>query len=85
MFEKLKTLEQKYIEISEKLSQPDIVSDNKLYTQLMKDFKNMTPIIEKYREYKKALESFEEAQELLSESGLEKDFREMAQSQYEEA
>ncbi|MDE6500540.1 MAG: peptide chain release factor 1 [Ruminococcus sp.] len=85
MFEKLKTLEQKYIEISEKLSQPDIVSDNKLYTQLMKDFKNMTPIIEKYREYKKALESFEEAQELLSESGLEKEFREMAQSQYEEA
>lgn len=85
MFEKLKALEQKYIEISEKLSQPDIVSDNKLYTQLMKDFKNMTPVIEKYREYKKALESFEEARELLGESGIEKDFREMAQSQYDEA
>ena len=85
MFEKLKTLEQKYIEINKKLSQPDIVSDNRLYTQLMKDFKAMTPIIEKYREYKKALESFTEAQELLGESGLEKDFREMAQAQYDEA
>lgn len=85
MFEKLKTLEQKYIEINGKLSQPDIVSDNKLYTQLMKDFKAMTPVIEKYREYKKALESFTEAQELLGESGLEKDFREMAQAQYDEA
>lgn len=85
MFEKLKTLEQKYIEINEKLSQPDIVSDNRLYTQLMKDFKAMTPVIEKYREYKKALESFTEAQELLGESGLEKDFREMAQAQYDEA
>jgi len=85
MFEKLKTLEQKYIETAEKLSQPDIVSDNKLYTQLMKDFKNMTPVIEKYREYKKSLDSLNEAQELLNESGLEKDFREMAQSQYDEA
>lgn len=85
MFEKLETMEQKYNDISDRLLQPDIVSDNKLYTQLMKDFKNMTPVIEKYREYKKALESFNEAQELLDESGLEKDFREMAQSQYDEA
>lgn len=85
MFEKLEIMEQKYNDISDRLLQPDIVSDNKLYTQLMKDFKNMTPVIEKYREYKKALESFNEAQELLDESGLEKDFREMAQSQYDEA
>lgn len=85
MFEKLKSLEDRYNEISEKLSQPDIVSDNGLYTQLMKDFKNMTPVMEKYREYKKTLESFDEAQELLNENGLEKDFREMAQSQYDEA
>lgn len=85
MFEKLKTLEQKYIETNEKLSQPDIVRDNKLYAQLMKDFKTMTPVIEKYREYKNASESFTEAQELLGESGLEKDFREMAQAQYDEA
>lgn len=84
MFNKLKTLEDKYIEISNKLSQPDIVSDNKLYTQLMKSFKSMTPVIEKYREYKKVLESFNEACELLDENGLEKDFREMAQLQYDE-
>ena len=60
MFEKLALMEQKYDEISEKLSDPDIVNDNKLYTQLMKEFKNLTPIIEKYREYKKAQSSFEE-------------------------
>ena len=85
MFEKLETMEQKYIEISERLSQPDIVNDNHLYTQLMKDFKNMTPVIEKYREYKKFRNAFHEAQELLGESGIEKDFREMAQLQYDES
>ena len=85
MFDKLETMEQKYIEISERLSQPDIVSDNKLYTQLMKDFKNMTPVVEKYRDYKKYRDSFDEAKELLDESGIEKDFREMAQLQYDES
>ncbi|MBQ6213784.1 MAG: PCRF domain-containing protein, partial [Ruminococcus sp.] len=85
MFEKLALMEQKYEEISAKLSEPDIVSDNKLYTQLMKEFKNMTPIIDKYREYKKAQEAFDEAKELLEGGGLDKDFKEMAQAEYDES
>ena len=85
MFEKLALMEQKYEEISAKLSEPDIVSDNKLYTQLMKEFKNMTPIIDKYREYKKAQEAFGEAKELLEGGGLDKDFKEMAQAEYDES
>ena len=84
MFEKLAVMEQRYEEISERLSDPDIVSDNKLYTQLMKEYKNMTPIIEKYREYKKEKASFEEAKELLDGGGLDKDFREIAQTEYED-
>lgn len=83
MFEKLAVMEEKYEEISRKLSDPDIVSDNKLYTQLMRDFKNMTPVIEKFREYKRAENSFNEAKELLDGGGLDKDFREMAQEEYD--
>lgn len=85
MFEKLAVMEEKYEEISRKLMNPDIISDNKLYSQLMKEYKNMTPVIEKYREYNKAREAFEEAKELLEGGGLEKDFREMVQSEFEEA
>ncbi|WP_294413935.1 peptide chain release factor 1 [uncultured Ruminococcus sp.] len=85
MFEKLALMEQKYEEISAKLSEPEIISDNKLYTQLMKEFKNMTPIIEKYREYKKAQAAFDEAKELLDTGGLDKDFKEMAQAEYDES
>lgn len=85
MFEKLAVMEEKYEEISRKLMNPDVISDNKLYSQLMKEYKNMTPVIEKYREYNKALEAFEEAKELLDGGGLEKDFREMVQSEFEEA
>lgn len=85
MFEKLAIMEQKYEEISARLSEPETVSDNKLYTKLMRDYKNMTPIIEKYRQYKTAENSYNEAKELLDEGGLDKDFREMAQSELEEA
>ncbi|MBO4877071.1 MAG: peptide chain release factor 1 [Ruminococcus sp.] len=84
MFEKLALMEQKYEEISERLSDPGVISDNKLYTQLMKDFKNMTPIIEKYREYKKAQAGYAEAKELLEGGGLDRDFRDMAQAELEE-
>lgn len=85
MFEKLEAMEEKYRDISSKLSDPNIVNDNKLYTQLMREFKNMTPVIEKFREYKNAQKSFNEAREILDESGLEKDFREMAQAEFEES
>ncbi|SHM26364.1 peptide chain release factor 1 [Ruminococcus flavefaciens] len=85
MFEKLALMEQKYEEISNKLSDPEIISDNKLYAQLMKEYKNLTPIIEKYREYKKAQASFNEAKELLEGGGLDKEFKEMAQAEFDQS
>ena len=84
MFEKLAEMESKYTEISEKLSDPSVVSDNKLYASLMRDYKNMTPIIEKFREYKKAEMNFNDAREILGTGGIDKDFREMAQAEFEE-
>ena len=85
MFEKLEVMEQRYGEISDKLSDPEVIADNKLYAQLMKEFKSLTPIIEKFREYKRAKVSFDEAKELLDGGGLDRDFREMAQTELEES
>lgn len=85
MFEKLKALEERYEEINNKLMDPNIINDQALYTSLMKEYKNITPIIEKFREYKKAKASFDEAVELLDAGGLEKDFKEMVQLQYDES
>lgn len=84
MFEKLELMEQKYEEISLKLSEPDVISNNKLYAQLMREYKNMTPIIEKYREYKKAQTSFNDAKEMLDEGVSDKELKELAQAEYEE-
>lgn len=85
MLEKLKLAEQKYEEISEKLMQPEIINDNIQYKNLMKEYKNLTPLIEKFREYSKCKSDLDEAKALLDDGGLDKDFKEMVQLQYEEA
>lgn len=85
MFEKLKALEDKFNEINEKLMQPEVVNDTAQYTSLMKEYKTLEPIAEKFGEYKKAKDSFDEAVELTEAGGLDKDFKEMVQMQYDES
>ena len=85
MFDKLKNAEERYQEIHEKLMDPQVVSDNQNYTALMKELKNLTPVVEKYREYCAAKKAMEEARGLLDEGGLEKDFREMVEEELEES
>ncbi len=81
MLDKLKSAEKRLEEINENLTDPEIINDQSLYRTLMKEYKQLTPIVEKYREYKNAKEEFEEANQILSESGLDKEFKEMAQQQ----
>ncbi len=83
MFEKLQNAELKFEEINEKLMDPDVVNDNEQYKNLMKEYKTLSPLIEKYREYKKAKNDFEEAKEMLDAGGLDKDFKEIVQEEYE--
>ena len=85
MFEKLSSVEERYEDISTRLSDPAVISDNEKYRSLMKEYKNLTPIVEKYREYRKACASHEEAAELLEEGGLDRDFREIVEEQYRES
>ena len=85
MFEKLRTLEDRFNEINERLMQPEVVNDSKQYTELMKEYKNLEPLVEKIKEYTKAKEAYDEAVELTEAGGLDKDLKEMVQEQYEES
>ena len=76
MLEKLKEAEARFIDIEEKLSSPDLASDPEAYKNLMKERKNLAPVIEKYREYTKAESDAEEAKALLDEP-LDSDMKEM--------
>lgn len=69
MFDKLKAAEEKFIQIEKKLSDPDVVSDIEKYTSLMKEYKNLSPIVEKLREYNNAKNAISDARTMLELEG----------------
>ncbi len=81
MIDKLKSIKDRYDEINENLMNPDIISDNKQYAALMKEHKNLTPVIEKYNEYIKAKENCDDALEMLNEGGLDAEMKPLAQEE----
>lgn len=81
MLEKLQQISEKYDNMAEQLSDPNIISDQIKYRDLMREYKNLTPIVEKYKEYEKISQSVKEAEELLQ-TTLEKDFKEMVEEEY---
>ncbi|MBQ7596732.1 MAG: peptide chain release factor 1 [Clostridia bacterium] len=85
MLDKLEAIEEKYEQINSQLFDPDVVSDIDKYKKLMQEMKHLSPIVEKYRELKKAKDDYEESKELLDAGGLDKDFREMVVEQLEES
>lgn len=77
MLDKLKSIEEKYEQITQKLNDPGVVSDQQAYRKLMKEHKDLTPIVEHFRAYSKAADEYEQASELLSDP----EFRQMAQEE----
>ncbi|MBQ3007434.1 MAG: peptide chain release factor 1 [Clostridia bacterium] len=85
MLDKLVKVEERFEDINKRLCESDVVSDMAQYKKLMQELKVLTPIVEKYRELKAAQATLQEAREMLDAGGLEKDFREMVQEEYEQA
>lgn len=85
MLEKLKKVEEKFDFISAELCKSEVVSDMELYKKYMQELKHLSPIVEKYREYKAAENNAEEAKGLLEESGADPELKELARAELEEA
>lgn len=83
MFENLQVFENRYEEISMKLYDPASASDPQLFSALMKESRELEPIVEAYRGYKRCLEAVEGAKELLESSG-DRELRELAQEEIKE-
>ncbi|MBQ6143972.1 MAG: peptide chain release factor 1 [Clostridia bacterium] len=83
MFKRLEATEKRFVEINEKLCNVEVISDQETYKSLMKELKNLTPVVEKYRELKKEEKNLKEAKEMLEEGGIDKEFKEMAEIEIE--
>ena len=84
MIEKLRETEQKFIGIEDSLADPSVMSDPSRYASLMKEYKALTPLIEKYREYKKCEDNISGIIKMLDEP-LDADMKELASAELKES
>ena len=80
MFQKLEAVERRYEELNKLISDPEVIARQNEWKNLMKEHSDMVNIVEKYREYKKVKEAYDEAQEMLA----DKDLKELAEMQMDE-
>ena len=83
MLEKLEALKDKYIELSEKISDPETLSDSQKLQRLMKEQAQLEPIVSKYNEYVDVAAQLEDSKTMLNEK-LDDDFREMVKEEVKE-
>ena len=83
MLEKLELVEKRFGELEEALAQGDLYADPEKAARLLKEQKELTPVVEAYRAYRRTQKDMEDAQELMhSEEG---EMRELAQAEVEES
>lgn len=58
MLDKLKAIEDKYIELGKQVIDPEVINDRENWQKLIKEHAELEPIVMKYREYVKILDSF---------------------------
>lgn len=85
MFEKIEIFDKRYCELNTKLYDPSVASNADEFQKIMKEIKSIEPIVLKYRDYKKAQETAEEALEILNDSSSDADFKKMAQAELDDA
>ena len=84
MIEKLEAIYERFLEIEKNMTDPEIISDQEKMTQLYKDNAELSPIVEKYLEYKKAETALEEANEILA-TETDAELKEMAELEADDA
>ena len=78
MFENLQEILQKFDEIEARLSTPEVLSDNELYRNLLKEHHRLTPLVEAYREFLEAERAAEEAAVLSADADTDAELRAFA-------
>ena len=78
MFEKLESVEKRYVELTEKVSDPAVIADNNEWRKLVKEHSSIEDVVLKYREYKETLKNMQEAEEMMQ----DKEMKELAEEEY---
>ena len=78
MFEKLESVEKRYVELTKKISDPAIIANNNEWKKLVKEHSSIEDVVLKYREYKETEKNMNEAKEMME----DKELKELAEEEY---
>ena len=81
MIERLKKADERFTRLEAELSLPETMADMELYAKLMKEYKNLSPLIAVYREYKKT-EADAEGAKMLMDTERDADMRALAEEEF---
>ena len=84
MLEKLKILKDRFDELSDLLTKPDIISDQSRYIKISKEYKDLKTVIDKKNEYEEVLSNISEAKEIIKNEN-DKEMIELANLELNEA
>ncbi len=85
MFERIEIFDKRYSELNKKIYEPSVAADVEEYQKIMKEIRELEPVVMKYREYKEALSTIDESMEILNDSSMDADMKELAQVELDEA
>ena len=84
MLDKLAAIHQRFIEVSDLIIEPDVISDMKRYVKLNKEYKDLQPLEAAYQEYKTLVSNIEESKDIL-ENETDPEMKEMAKMELDDA
>jgi len=82
IIEKLQAAEDRYREIEQMLTLPEVVSNNKEYSNLIKEYNRLSEIVEKFREYKTAEKEMQDSDAMMRDSTLDSELRDLAEDEF---
>lgn len=85
MFDQLEKIAGRYEELNELLSDPAVVSDTKRFMELSREEASLREAVAAYQEYKKVIETIADSEEMLGESGVDDDMRDMLKEELSQA
>ena len=80
LLEKLEAIYARWLEIGEEITKPEVMADMKLFIKRSKDYKDLQPVVEAYKQYKNVIENIANTKEIIA-TEKDEEFREMAKSE----
>jgi peptide chain release factor 1 len=84
MFQELKSIEEKYHQLTLSLSNPALISDPQKIKKISKERASLEPLIKKYEDYKKVKKDIKEAEEILASPDSEPELKKLAETELKE-